>query len=93
MCVPSIRTTMSSEDVTYINTQGQVTTVKAALDSLSNSKEQILFSTYSEFPAIGEAEKLYVDISTGILYLYNTTKHDYDTVVSDIDEYVLQSYI
>jgi hypothetical protein len=61
------------------------------VDKINNLSESIKFSTYSEFPAVGEENILYVDKQTNMLYLWDTTNSEYVGIVLNFTGTVFQS--
>lgn len=51
------------------------------------ARNQLVFSTYLEFPAIGEVETVYVDESEPMMYLWNPDTGVYDKLSDDIEDY------
>ena len=60
----------------------------------ATNKEQIYFSTYLEFPNIGQENILYVDKSDNTSYLWNESKQIYEGVkIASSDDYAIQSIL
>lgn len=57
---------------------------------LEDVTEQIIFSSYREFPNLGQINKLYIDKETNISYLWNPTQQVYISVAFEADQYQIQ---
>ena len=92
MSLPSLNDKFDSQNVNYTNQDMPgVTNVKQALDSMRSDEHQILFDSYAEFPAVGEVNKLYVDTSTKIIYMFDNIQNIYKPTTSDINNYIIQA--
>lgn len=65
---------------------------KQKIDDMSN---KIYFSSYAEFPTIGDSETLYIDTSKDAMYLYDTVNKVYKPIVVDTEQenYIIQSVL
>lgn len=56
-------------------------------------QQQVEFSTFSQFPSPGSEDVLYVDKSTGVMYLWNTSVQAYEPTVLPSNELSIQSIL
>lgn len=92
--MPSLANVTSSQSIPYSNEDlPGVTNVKQALDNLVENKQQMYFSTYTEFPNIGEEDVLYVDKKNRVTYIWDSTKHIYKSIALESDACVFQSIL
>lgn len=60
---------------------------KQRLDDLTG---QIVFSTFAEFPVIGQVDKLYIDKTNNVSYLWNPQQQIYISVTFEDNQYQIQ---
>lgn len=62
---------------------------------LDNMKNQLMFSSYAEFPTIGEIDTLYIDKTKNAMYLYDTVNKVYKPIIVDTEQenYIIQSIL
>lgn len=60
---------------------------------IDNIRDQIVFSTYAEFPTIGQEDILYIDKQQSISYLWDSVSKTYTSVTFDQNDYVIQSVL
>lgn len=63
---------------------------KEKIDSIKN---QIYFSTYLEFPNVGEEDILYIDKDNNVSYLWDDTNKIYKSITFDQNDYIIQSVL
>lgn len=63
---------------------------KTKVDDLDN---KIQFSTYQEFPNIGQENVLYIDKANKVSYLWDPISKSYDSVTFDEEEVIIQSVL
>lgn len=63
---------------------------KTKVDDLDN---KIQFSTYQEFPNIGQENVLYIDKTNKVSYLWDPISKSYDSVTFDEEEVIIQSVL
>lgn len=65
---------------------------KQKIDDMAN---KIYFSSYIEFPTIGEEDTLYVDKTKNAMYLYDTVNKVYKPIIVDTEQenYIIQSVL
>lgn len=63
---------------------------KEKIDSI---KDQIYFSTYLEFPNVGEENILYIDKDNNVSYLWDDTNKIYKSITFDQKDYIIQSVL
>ena len=63
---------------------------KQKIDSI---KDQIYFSTYLEFPNVGEEDILYIDKDNNVSYLWDDTNKIYKSITFDQNDYIIQSVL
>ena len=63
---------------------------KNKVDALDN---KIQFSTYQEFPSIGQENVLYIDKANKVSYLWDPISKSYDSVTFDEEEVIIQSVL
>lgn len=63
---------------------------KEKIDSI---KDQIYFSTYLEFPNVGEEDILYIDKENNVSYLWDDTNKIYKSITFDQNDYIIQSVL
>lgn len=60
---------------------------------IDNIQDQIVFSTYAEFPTIGQENILYIDKQQSISYLWDSVSKTYTSVTFDQNDYIIQSVL
>lgn len=60
---------------------------------IDNIRDQIVFSTYAEFPTIGQEDILYIDKQQNISYLWDSASKTYTSVTFDQNDYIIQSVL
>lgn len=60
---------------------------------IDNIRDQIVFSTYAEFPTIGQENILYIDKQQSISYLWDSVSKTYTSVTFDQNDYIIQSVL
>lgn len=63
---------------------------KQKIDSI---KDQIYFSTYLEFPNVGEEDILYIDKENNVSYLWDDTNKIYKSITFGQNDYIIQSVL
>ena len=73
-----------------LSTNDFTDTYKNKIDDLEN---KIQFSTYQEFPNIGQENVLYIDKTNKVSYLWDPVSKSYDSVTFDEEEVIIQSVL
>lgn len=60
---------------------------------IDNIRDQIVFSTYAEFPTIGQEDILYIDKQQSISYLWDSVSKTYTSITFDQNDYIIQSVL
>ena len=63
---------------------------KNKIDALD---QQLVFSTYQEFPTIGKENTLYIDKTNKTSYLWDPVQKSYDSVTFDEQQVIIQSVL
>lgn len=63
---------------------------KNKIDALD---QQLVFSTYQEFPTIGRENTLYIDKTNKTSYLWDPVQKSYDSVTFDEQQVIIQSVL
>lgn len=85
---------ISPQNIPYTNENlPGVTNLQQALDTIVNMKQEIYFSSYLNFPTIGEENILYIDKTNCVSYLWNDTTKVYESIVVESDVYEIQSIL
>jgi len=92
--MPSLANVTSPQNIPYTNEDlPGVANLQQALDTIVDMKQEIYFSSYLEFPTIGEENILYIDKTNCVSYLWNNTTKTYESIVIESNTYEIQSIL
>lgn len=75
------------ESIGSINFDNEFEQIQQEIDEIKlNTNSITTFSSITDFPAIGDDEKLYKDLSTQIIYYWNSNENNYQTIEVDIPD-------
>ena len=60
---------------------------------VGEAKQEIVFSTFAEFPTIGEENMLYVDKRSQLSYIWDPDSASYKSMIIESDKYTIQSIL